>query len=60
MKRSQAFDDLVKQKLGERAFPFDEAHWTAMQRLLASEKRRRRALYVRWSAAALVRWPPSG
>ncbi|MBL8001456.1 MAG: hypothetical protein JNL05_05800 [Flavobacteriales bacterium] len=46
MNRPDAFDDLARQKLEERAFPFDEGHWQDMQRVLAEERRRkRRALY---------------
>lgn len=36
------FDDLARRKLEERAFPFDEAAWHAMQQQLPQRKDRRR------------------
>ena len=42
MNRPEEFDDLLRGKLQEREFPFEEAHWADMQRRIAEDKRRKR------------------
>ncbi len=54
MNRNEAFDESARRKLEERSFPYDEANWNAMQRLLRSEKRHRRGASVRRFTAALI------
>ncbi|MBK9076413.1 MAG: hypothetical protein IPL77_15855 [Flavobacteriales bacterium] len=42
MNTPEGFDDLVRRKLEERAFPFEEAHWLEAQRAIRATQRRER------------------
>ncbi|MBP6389589.1 MAG: hypothetical protein KA175_01240 [Flavobacteriales bacterium] len=42
MNTPEGFDDLVRRKLEERAFPFEEAHWLEAQRAIRATQRRKR------------------
>ncbi len=52
MKSSNEFDELARQKLAERSFPFEEGHWLAAQEALNARRggNKRGA----WSMAALA------
>jgi hypothetical protein len=54
MKPNNAFDDLARRKLDERAFPFEEAHWTAMRETLGGSMHGARRRSIRWIPALLL------
>lgn len=49
MTPQEQFDDLVRRKLDERSFPFEEAHWQAAQQAMKASRRGGRRGY--WIAA---------
>jgi hypothetical protein len=51
MNLNEQFDELARQKLEERAFPFDEAAWHTAQQSLTNERRRRKGA---WYLLALI------
>lgn len=52
MTPQEQFDDLVRRKLEERSFPFNEAHWEQAQEAIAARKRGRRGGY--WVGALIL------
>ncbi|HRD53403.1 MAG TPA: hypothetical protein PKY96_12225, partial [Flavobacteriales bacterium] len=48
------FDELARQKLEERAFPFDEGAWQQAQQAIAAQKRNRRKPFWYLGGAAAV------
>lgn len=66
MNSNEQFDELARQKLAERDFPFQEAHWLDAQRAIATQRRGRRggALWIAGGALAVILgawllWPSS-
>ncbi|HRH37800.1 MAG TPA: hypothetical protein PK760_05615, partial [Flavobacteriales bacterium] len=67
MNTNNEFDELARQKLGERSFAFEEAHWLDAQRAIAADRKRRGGA-AWWYAAAIVLvagatwmlWPSEG
>lgn len=58
MKTHSDFDELARRKLAERSFPFEEADWVAMQRVIAERSgTKRRFAYWLVSAFMLILLP---
>ncbi|MCB0794877.1 MAG: hypothetical protein KDB88_09080 [Flavobacteriales bacterium] len=53
MNSNEAFDRIFRRKFNERQPAFQEAHWEAMQELIAADERRRRRGFF-WAAIAGV------
>ena len=54
MKDPNGFDDLARQKLAERRFAFDPAHWADMEQLLRERGRKPKAWWPWMAAGALL------
>jgi len=54
MSLNDQFDELARQKLDERAFPFDEGAWQQAQRAIAAQKRSGRRAFWYFGGAAAV------
>jgi hypothetical protein len=48
MNNNQEFDRLAKQKMNERNFPFEEAHWLEAKKMIAGKNRNRGYLHLLW------------
>ncbi len=66
MTPDERFDELARQKMEERSFPFDASHWQQMEQSLAAQEKRRSRKGFWWSGAALLMvlvawlWWPGG
>lgn len=54
MSLNDQFDELARQKLDERAFPFDEGAWQQAQQAIAAQNRNRRKPFWFFGGAAAV------
>ena len=63
MKNNEEFDRLARQKMNERQFAFDEAHWHQAQKMISGNRKNRGYLHLLWlllPIAAIFIWMNSG
>ena len=54
MNLDNEFDELARRKLQEQAFPFEEAHWSQAEQVIAAQRGRKRRGFWWLGAAALL------